>query len=108
MDSKKHSEFTGDKASISRKVNGKFTAYGGYAHGINLELIEDKKIVQTWRADDWPKDHYSIVVFDISKAKNGAKLVFTQKDVPLEQFKDISNGWKEYYWKPMKLMLEND
>ena len=52
MDSKKHSEFTGGKAKISRNVSGKFTAYDGYAEGTNLELVKDKKIVQTWRASD--------------------------------------------------------
>ena len=53
MDSRKHAQFTGDKASISRKVGGKFSVFDGYSEGTNLELIQDTKIVQTWRASDW-------------------------------------------------------
>lgn len=52
MDSKKHAKFTGGKASISREVGGKFSAFNGYAEGINLQLVPDKKIVQSWRASD--------------------------------------------------------
>jgi uncharacterized protein YndB with AHSA1/START domain len=53
MDSRKHAQFTGDKASISRKVGGKFSVFDGYSEGTNLELIQDTKIVQAWRASDW-------------------------------------------------------
>ncbi len=43
MDSRKHSKFTGEEASISREVGGKFSAYGDYITGVNLELVPDKK-----------------------------------------------------------------
>ena len=106
MDSKKHSQFTGGKASISRKVGGKFSVYDGYAEGTNLELLPDEKIVQTWRADDWPAGHYSRVTFAIKGVKDGARLTFTHSGVPEEQFEDVSQGWLDYYWAPMKEMLE--
>ncbi|MBP9821957.1 MAG: hypothetical protein KBC81_00700 [Candidatus Pacebacteria bacterium] len=43
MSSKKHSHFTGAKASMGQKVGGKISAYDGYIDGKNLELKEDKK-----------------------------------------------------------------
>ena len=70
MDSKKNSLFTNGKASISKKVGGKFSAYDGYATGKNLELVEGKKIVQTWRASDWKEsDVDSIVTFSFTNTK---------------------------------------
>ena len=105
MDSRKHSQFTGGKASISRKVGGKFTAYDGYAEGVNLELVPDEKIVQSWRAGDWPAGHSSRVTFAIKEVKGGARLSFTQSGVPEEQFEDVSQGWRDYYWSPMKELL---
>jgi uncharacterized protein YndB with AHSA1/START domain len=48
MDSRKHSKFTGAKAVISRKIGEKFKAYDEYISGVNLELVPDKKIVQSW------------------------------------------------------------
>jgi len=106
MDSKKHSAFTGGKANISRKVGGKFTVYDNYAEGKNLELVADKKIVQSWRASDWPEGLESKATFLLSaKRGGGTKLTFTQKGVPADQYSDILEGWNEFYWKPMKSVL---
>lgn len=69
MDSGKHSQFTGDEAKISRKTSGKFTAFDGYNEGVSVELVPDKKIVQTWRASDWPEGHYSQVTFLLKEVK---------------------------------------
>ncbi|HLC99625.1 MAG TPA: SRPBCC family protein [Patescibacteria group bacterium] len=105
MDSEKHSELTGSGAQISRKVGGKFTAWGGYIDGVNLELVRDQKIVQSWRSSDWPEKHYSHVTFFLEKAKNGTKLTFTQTGVPDLFYDSIKQGWTDYYWKPMKETL---
>jgi activator of HSP90 ATPase len=106
MDSKKHSKFTGDKASISRKVGGKFSAFDGYSEGTNLELEPDKKIVQTWRASDWPEGHFSKATFSFKEIPGGTRLTFTQTGIPAKQYDDIAQGWRDYYWAPMKEMLE--
>jgi activator of HSP90 ATPase len=106
MDSKKHSEFSGESAKIARKVGSKFTAYGGWIEGKNLELVKDRKIVQLWRGADWPKGHYSVATFKFTKLKNGTSLEFTQTGVPVEMYKDISDGWKEHYWEKMKLLIK--
>ena len=108
MDSKKHSEFSESKANISRDVGGKFTAYDGWIHGENLELVQDKKIVQTWRGNDksWPKGHNSRVTFELKKVKEGTELKFTHDDVPEDWYDDLSKGWEEQYWAKMRKMLE--
>jgi uncharacterized protein YndB with AHSA1/START domain len=64
MDSRKHSKFTGAKTSISRKVGGRCSVYGNYIQGINLDLVLNKRIVQAWRGNDWPKGHYCIVIVE--------------------------------------------
>ena len=108
MDSKKHAKFSNSKANISREVGGEFTAYDGWINGKNLELIQDKKIVQNWRGngEDWPEGYYSKVTFSLSKTKNGTKLTFKHEGIPESTYEDISKGWEEHYWEPMKEMLE--
>ena|SRR5258708_23757283 len=56
MDSKKHEVFSDAKASISREIGETSTAYDGWIEAINIELVPDKKIVQAWRGQDWPKN----------------------------------------------------
>ena len=106
MDSKKHSQFTGDKAVISRKVGGKFSAYGDYITGKNLEIVKDKKIVQSWHASDWPEKHDSKVIFELEKYGDKTKLRFIHENVPEEQYDEVLKGWIEFYWEPMKELLE--
>lgn len=108
MDPKKHGKFTGGKATVSRKVGGRFSIFGGGLYGKNLKIVKDKKIVQEWACEmnGWPKDHRSIATFTFTKTKSGTKLNFLQIGVPAACYADISKGWHTYYWEPMKEMLE--
>jgi activator of HSP90 ATPase len=108
MDSRKHTKFTESKCTISRKVGGKFSISDGYIIGENIELIQDKKIVQLWKPEEdcWPTDHYSRVTFSIKAVKNGTRLIFTQSGVPTGCGDRFDAGWREYYWSPMRDALE--
>ena len=109
MDSEKHSQFTGAAASISREVGGSITAYDGYISGINIQLIPDTRIVQSWRGNDegWPPGHHSTATFTFEKAESGTRLTFVQSGVPEGTFDDIDQGWKDHYWAKMKPFLES-
>ena len=105
MDSRKHASLSGTKANISRKVGGKFSAHDGYCEGTNLELIENKKIVQTWRGSDWPEGHYSRTSYSLKPVKGGTRLSFYQSGVPEKHYVHIKQGWIDHYWTPMKNKL---
>lgn len=108
MDAKLHAQFTGGPATISRKVGGSFSVFDGYAVGNNLELVKDKKIVQSWRASDWEKEIVSEVSFLFSPSPHsGTLLKFTHSGIPAGQFDSIKQGWIDFYWKPIKEMLKN-
>ena len=106
LDARKHSKFTGAPATTSRKVGGAFTAYGDALSGTNLELVPDQKIVQRWRANDWPAGHFSRATFSLKKVKGGTQLSFYQSGVPDKHYAGIKSGWVEHYWTPMKKMLD--
>ena len=65
MDSEKHSEFTGGPAKIGREPGSAFEVMGGAITGVTLELLPNKRIVQSWRVaeDSWPNDHLSTAIF---------------------------------------------
>jgi activator of HSP90 ATPase len=106
MDSKKHAAFTGGKASISRRIGGSIMAYDNYITGKNIELVPDKKIVQDWRAVDWPEDYFSRVTFELTAIPHGTRLDFTHADVPEGTEKEFTQGWIDNYWEPMKKYLQ--
>jgi len=105
MDSRKHAKFSQAAAKISRKVGGRISAYDGYISGSNLELVPDKKIVQSWRGSGWPEGHMSKVTFKLAPVKGGTRLSFTHSNVPDNEVESIRQGWIDNYWGPMKAML---
>src|SRR5208282_641807 len=64
-DSKRHAEFTGAPATIDNKAGGEFSVYGGGVGGRNIELVPDARIVQAWRAGDWPPGVYTLVKIEL-------------------------------------------
>ena len=70
--------------------------------------MEGEKIVQAWHfaEDGWPDEHYSICTFKFKKLDNKTKLTLQQTDVPEHKVAELTEGWKLYYWKPMKALLK--
>ena len=101
MDGERHGALSGQPTKMSPRVGGKWNV-GHDLEGKNLRLTKGKRIVQTWRANNWPKGVYSKATFAFAKASGGAKITFTQTGVPSPYLKEISSGWKVYYWVPLK------
>eukprot|EP01027_Heterolobosea_sp_BB2_P007467 GEZU01011109.1.p1 GENE.GEZU01011109.1~~GEZU01011109.1.p1 ORF type:complete len:362 (+),score=121.34 GEZU01011109.1:105-1190(+) len=114
LDERRVSAFTQSSAKIDKQVGGKFELLNGTVAGEILELEPGQKIVQKWRHNDWPDDHYSTVTLDLSEEEHGGntKLTLTQTDVPkvakngntnvLEQ---IERLWRDTMFLRMKVMF---
>jgi len=96
MDSAKHTQFTGAPATIARKPGGEFSLYGGQLTGKTLELKPNERIVQQWRGANWVEGHVSLLTFDLAAVDGGRQthLSLTQKDVPVDKFADVNQGWR--------------
>ena len=109
LDSRKHSALTGAPAKVSRRVGGRFTAFGGQLLGRNLVIVPKKMIVQAWRAKQWKAaDPDSILVLRFSKAPGGARIDLVHVNVPAYDHKGVTQGWGKYYWRPWKAFLAGD
>jgi activator of HSP90 ATPase len=105
MDSATHAAFTGSAASISREVGGEIRAYDGYISGRNVELVPDQKIVQSWRAVDWPEDYFSLITFQLIPVPEGTQLQFEHVGIPAGEEIAFEEGWIDNYWEPLKEYL---
>lgn len=109
LDSVMHSEFIEAEAKIDPQVGGKFSVFGDYATGANLELVPGQKIVQSWRASDWPAEHFSKITITLTpEGEKNTKFEFVQEDIPAEFYNDIARGWNDYYWQPLRTYLEEN
>ncbi|KAH9216364.1 activator of Hsp90 ATPase [Leptodontidium sp. 2 PMI_412] len=86
------------------KEGGKFELFGGNVAGEYLELVEPTKIVQSWRLDQWPKDHYSRleINFDQNDVDNVTVMRVSWSGVPVGQEEVTKRNWREYYVRSIK------
>jgi activator of HSP90 ATPase len=101
MDSKKHTKLSRQPTTVSRRVGGAFKV-GHDLEGKHLVLTKDKRIVQTWRANNWPKGTYSKATFALARTSGGTRITFTQTGVPNQFYGEIAKGWRVYYWGPLR------
>ncbi len=102
-DPKKHGAFTGQKATGAPKVGGEFTAGDEYITGKFVELEKGKRILQEWTTTEWPEGYPPSRLELTFKAKGKkTELTMVHSKVPEEQVEYYAEGWKEWYWGPLK------
>ena len=103
LNARKHSAFTGAKATSVACVGGRFTAWDGYITGRHLELEPGRRIVEEWRTTEWPAGAPpSRVEWKFAAKRGGTEMSLIHSGVPASQAASYRQGWIEYYWKPLK------
>jgi len=102
LDSSEHSQFTGSAAEISPVVGGIFSAWDGYIKGITLELTPYHRILQAWRAEDFPLEAAdSQLEVGFEEVPGGTRLTLTHSNLPDGQAEEFKQGWIDFYFTPM-------
>jgi uncharacterized protein YndB with AHSA1/START domain len=103
LDSRQHSAFTGEEATIEPTVGGKHSAFGGYASGRNLELEPHRRIVQTWRSAEFPDGSPdSRVEVTLEETGGGTLVTLLHTDIPQGQADRYRESWLKFYLEPLK------
>jgi activator of HSP90 ATPase len=86
---------------------GKFAAGRGYISGKYIELERGKRILHEWTTTEWPKGYPPSMVELILKPKGKkTELTMIHSKVPAEQAAAYDQGWKDYYWVPLRKYFE--
>ncbi|MEW7009236.1 SRPBCC domain-containing protein [Lentilitoribacter sp. EG35] len=105
LNSEKFSAMTGGKtANIEAKSGGALSLFDGMIEARNIELIQNKRIVQAWRVKDWPEGQYSLIRFELDQNGANTTIHFTQTGHPEEAEAHLDAGWHKMYWEPMNKM----
>ncbi|NOR74244.1 MAG: ATPase [Draconibacterium sp.] len=91
--------WTGEVAEMEAVVDTEFSLWGGSITGVNLEIEENKKIVQQWFFGEGEK---SIVTIKIHSHKKGCSVELLHTNIPDDAFENISSGWDEDYFGALK------
>jgi uncharacterized protein YndB with AHSA1/START domain len=105
-DAKQFSAFSGGApADIPPEQGAAFSCFGGMITGRQIELVPGRRIVQAWRAGNWPEGVYSIVKFELSADGGGTKIALDQAGFPKDAGQHLEGGWHKMYWEPLKKYL---
>jgi uncharacterized protein YndB with AHSA1/START domain len=108
VDPKIHGAFTEAKATGKPQVGGKFTAWDGYIYGKYLEIEDGKRVVQEWTTTDWEEGYGpSKLELTFKAVPEGTEITLVQSDVPKVQEVELTEGWTESYWNPLKEYFSN-
>lgn len=91
-------------AKIEAVPGTEFEMLDGGIVGRMLELEPNKKVVQQWYFGDQEKPSIVTILIHPDKSKVSVELRHT--NIPDEDFKDITDGWKKYYLGRIKEFLE--
>lgn len=103
VDPKIINKWGGGPAKMSEKL-GAFSLWGGDIHGKNTKVISEKELGQDWFGGNW--DEPSVVRFSLSQKDGITTVILDHKNIPDEEVKDITEGWKDYYMGPLKKLIE--
>jgi activator of HSP90 ATPase len=109
LNAKRHSAFTGAKATIVRRIGGKMTAWNRYIKGTFLLFSPNKRFEQTWQTQGWPKKQIDSLL-GIRLARRGKKteLTMIHSGVPPSLAKGFRSGWPHSYWRPLAAYLKRN
>ena len=101
LDSEGHAAMTGAEAVCSSEIGGTFQAWGGYIQGRNLELQENKRIVQAWRTCEFSESEPDSRL-EISFKIDGevTEVTICHSGLP-EHGMQYLQGWTDFYFSPM-------
>jgi uncharacterized protein YndB with AHSA1/START domain len=108
LDADAHGAMTGGAATVeSVEIGGRFTAWGGYIDGSHLALEPARRIVQSWRSDDFPPDALdSRLEVLLEAAPGGTRITIRHTDLPEGHGPGLLEGWDEHYLEPMRRYFE--
>jgi len=92
--------WTGESAEMKPVAGTEFSLWDGSITGKNLEVVENKKIVQQWYFGE--EEGESIVTLKLHPHRKGTSVELIHTNIPDEAFKNISEGWDEDFFGALK------
>jgi len=91
-------------AKVEAREGGAFSYWGGDIHGVFTRLIPETLIEQDWYGHDNPTWKYTIN-FMLEGNDRATVVHMVYSGTILDEQKDIAD-WREYYFDPIKKLLE--
>lgn len=98
--------WSGMPAIMEAKAGTEFELLDGDICGMNIEVVENEKLVQEWYFGEIPEP--SIATIKLHKQKSGTSVEIKHTNIPDKAFENIDEGWREYYVGAIKRFFEEE
>lgn len=92
--------WSGYPAEMQPVEGSEFTLFEGDISGMNLSLIPNRQVVQEWFFGEGQEK--SIVTILLKESEKGTRVELEHTNVPDEEWENMEEGWKSYYWGAIK------
>jgi len=97
--------WTGAPAVMIPEAGTDFSLWDGEITGTNIEIIDNQLIKQQWNFEG--EEVTSIVTLSLKDEGNFTRVELLHTEIPDEAFENILEGWDQYYFKPLRELLED-
>lgn len=92
-------------AKMKAESGTDFSMWGGEIWGKNLDVVPEKRLVQEWHTKD--SEGVTKVTISLDETDGETKVSLVHENIEGESaYKDFAEGWDEYFFGPMKELLE--
>lgn len=98
--------WTGEDAVMEPTPGTEFSLWEDSICGLNLEFVQDHKIVQEWYFGEEDEDKKSIVTIKLHPDKKGTIMEVLQTNIPDEAYQNIADGWEEDFFASLNELFE--
>ena len=103
MDERRHSAFSGARATVDPWVGGRITALNGQVDATHVLLEAGRRITLAWRTRDFgPSVPDSRVDISLAPAAGGTEVTIHHTQIPAGSSEAFKKTWKSSYLDPMK------
>lgn len=92
-------------AKFDISEGGAFSLWGGDIYGTNTKVVTNELLEQDWYSGD--AEQCYMVSFRLNEANGNTTVILEHNNVPNQEAKDFAEGWRDFYFDPIKQLLEN-
>ncbi|RLV90545.1 Hsp90 co-chaperone AHA1 [Spathaspora sp. JA1] len=82
-----------------------FKLFGGSVSGKFIKLVNNERIVQLWRLEDWKSGHFAELDIQIVQGSSETKLVVKFTGIPIGEEERVKNNFEERYVRAIKIIF---
>lgn len=93
-------------AKVDAVEGGEFSYWDGDIHGTTIKIESEKLLEQDWYEHDHPERLHKVTFIFEAVENDSTKIHLTQTDVGDDELTSMADGWRDYYFDPVKKLLE--